>query len=236
MRAVLYSATRNLYQDLIVSMKSLLYHTKVDKVYCFIEDDELPYELPDFVKTINVTNQRWLIHNGANWVNNYSWMVLMRAIAFKFIDEPEVFSIDCDTIVRKDISAVFSTNISEYCFAAVQEDHTNLRTFYPYYNFGVSILNLEKIKQYGELIIDLINEAPFGCPEQDIMQIVCKGQIMPVKNIYNAGFCTGKYNEEDVHIRHYIGQHDKKTMYASDEYRKYLFMPWEEVLENKDKE
>ena len=228
-RAVLYTATRKLYQDMVVSMKSLIHHTKVDKVYCFIEDDVFPYPLPEFVKTINVSKQRWLVPNGANWNNLYSWIVMMRAIAFKFINEDKILSIDCDTIVMDDISEMFEADICDYYYAAVQEDHSNLRTFFPYFNFGVVLLNLKKIKEKGELIIDLLNEAPFGCPEQDVMLIVCKDHIMPIKNIYNAGFCTGNYNENEVKIRHYIGIDEKKKLYTTPEYRKYLFMPWEEV-------
>ena len=231
-RVVLYTATRKLYQDMIVSMKSLLNHTKVDKVYCFIEDDTFPYKLPEFVKTINVKRQKWLVSNGANWNNNYSWIILMRAIAFKFINEDKILSLDCDTIVHKDISEMFEADISDYYYAAAQEDHTNLRTFSPYFNFGVVLMNLTKIKEKGELIIDLLNEAQFMCPEQDVMLIACKNHIMPIKNIYNAGYCTCEYDINEVKIRHYIGLEEKKKMYESPEYRKYLFMQWEEVLKN----
>lgn len=229
-RAVLYTATRKLYQDMVVSMKSLLHHTNVDKVYCFIEDDSFPYELPEFVETINITKQEWLHPKGANMDNLYSYIVLMRAIAFKFIPEDKVLSLDCDTIVRKDVSALFDESIGDNYYAAVQEDHTNLRTVWPYFNFGVAILNLKEIKKHERLLIDLLNEAKFGCPEQDIMLLMFRDKIASLKSKFNSTYCTPKCNEEDIAIRHYVGHEKKELLYKSDEYRMYLYMPWEEVL------
>lgn len=40
MRTAVYSGTRNVYGDIETALKSLLYHTQVDKVYILAEDDE----------------------------------------------------------------------------------------------------------------------------------------------------------------------------------------------------
>ena len=56
MKAAVYCGTRNVYQDMIPSMKSLLIHSDVDKIYFLIEDDEFPYPLPPEVECINVSN------------------------------------------------------------------------------------------------------------------------------------------------------------------------------------
>lgn len=45
-RAAAYCGTRNLYQDMIPAIKSLLLNSNVDKIYLLIEDDEFPYPLP----------------------------------------------------------------------------------------------------------------------------------------------------------------------------------------------
>jgi len=42
---------------MIPSMKSLLIHSNVDKIYFLIEDDTFPYELPPEVECINVSEQ-----------------------------------------------------------------------------------------------------------------------------------------------------------------------------------
>ena len=41
MRAAVYSGTRNVYQDMLTSAKSLLIYSNVDKIYFLIEDDQL---------------------------------------------------------------------------------------------------------------------------------------------------------------------------------------------------
>ena len=56
MRAAVYCGTRNVYDDMIPSMKSLLIHSNVEKIYFLIEDDKFPYELPPEVECINVSN------------------------------------------------------------------------------------------------------------------------------------------------------------------------------------
>lgn len=55
MRAAIYSGTRNIYEKMLPSMKSLLMHSNVEKIYFLIEDDEFPYELPPEVECINVS-------------------------------------------------------------------------------------------------------------------------------------------------------------------------------------
>ena len=56
MRAAVYAGTRNIYENMIPSMKSLLIHSNVEKIYFLIEDDKFPYELPPEVECINVSN------------------------------------------------------------------------------------------------------------------------------------------------------------------------------------
>ena len=41
MKAAVYAGTRNVYEDMIPSMKSLLIHSDVNKVYFLIEDNRI---------------------------------------------------------------------------------------------------------------------------------------------------------------------------------------------------
>ena len=45
---VAYSGSKNLYPYINASLRSLLDHNKVEKVYLLIEDDEFPFELPKY--------------------------------------------------------------------------------------------------------------------------------------------------------------------------------------------
>ena len=70
MRAAVYCGTRNVYQDMIPSMKSLLIHSDVEKIYFLIEDNEFPYKLPPEVECITVSNQQWFtVDNCPNMKN-----------------------------------------------------------------------------------------------------------------------------------------------------------------------
>ena len=101
MKAAVYAGTRNVYEDMIPSMKSLLIHSDVDKIYFLIEDDEFPYELPSEVECINLNNQKWFLQDGPNMNARCSYMVLLRAAFTKlFPNLDKILIIDNDIIIN----------------------------------------------------------------------------------------------------------------------------------------
>ena len=78
-KAAVYSGTRNIYEKLLPSAKSLLMHSNVDKIYFLIEDDDFPYALPPEIECINIRNQTYFPIDGPNFNNVCTYMVLMRA-------------------------------------------------------------------------------------------------------------------------------------------------------------
>lgn len=229
MKNVLYAATRNLYQDVIVSMKSLLHHTDVDNLYLMIEDDQFMYDLPDFVKIINVSDQKYFTDKCANIGNRCTYMVLLRAVLSDFIDVDTILSIDYDTIVHQDISPLFDIDISDYYFAAVREPDKNWWAVPEYYNFGVAYLNLKKMAEIRNAALSLLNTSYFQCAEQDAMNILCRGRILDIPSKFNSNQFTAKCKPEDIVIAHYPGP-DKRGFHNSQIYADYLKMPWSEVL------
>ena len=77
-RAVVYCGTRNIYRDMIPSLKSLLTWRAADKVYLLIEDDAFPCELPEAVETINVSGQKWFTPDGPNYNSRVTYMDMIR--------------------------------------------------------------------------------------------------------------------------------------------------------------
>ena len=57
MKVAAYTGTRNLYDGMLASVKSLILHSDVDKIFLLIEDDEFPYELPKCVEVRNISDQ-----------------------------------------------------------------------------------------------------------------------------------------------------------------------------------
>ena len=127
MRAAVYSGTRNIYQKMLPSMKSLLMHSNVEKIYFLIEDDEFPYELPPEVECINVNQQTYFLPDSPNFKNVLSYMVLLRAVYTKMFPELDrVLSIDYDTIVNENISDLWELDLDNYYIAAVEEHDLTL--------------------------------------------------------------------------------------------------------------
>lgn len=232
MKCVVYAATRNLYQDMVICMKSLVEHTEVDRICCFIEDDRLPYPVPDFVRCVNVRNQPYIVKDSPNYNSEFTYIAMLRPLAYRYLDDDKVLSLDCDTIVRKDISGLFDIDISDHYFAAVKERSSEMKTVREYFNFGVAMLNMRKMEEIGELMTRLLNECGFRWPEQDLLNILCHGKILPLPAEYNACWHTGDFDEKNAAIRHYAG-FDKNGFRLSEEYGRYLMTPWEEITGRK---
>ena len=56
MRAAVYSGTRNVYNQMLTSAKSLLIHSNVEKIYFLIEDDKFSEPLPSEIECINISD------------------------------------------------------------------------------------------------------------------------------------------------------------------------------------
>ena len=133
MKAAAYCATRNLYHDLIPSIKSLLLHSDVEKIYLLIEDDDFPEYLPPECKCINVSQQKYFIPGGPNWNRKWTWMVLMRCALSKILppDLDRVLSLDADTIVEMDISDLWDLDLTGWYLAAAREPLKSTPPFQP---------------------------------------------------------------------------------------------------------
>ena len=198
-RCVVYGATRNVYTYLMPSVYSLLAHTDVDKVFLLVEDDELPFILPNKCEIINVSGQNIFPKNYDNW----TYMVLLRLVyANMFPNLKRILSLDIDTIVQKDISGIWEYDIGEYYLAAVPE--TYLRDINdPYYNMGCALFNLEKLRGDGlcSKFIDAYETHVYSFMEQDVINEVCKGDIYTLPNKFNSGLQYPPPKEK--HIIHY---------------------------------
>lgn len=190
MKAACYCGTRNLYQDMLPSVKSLLANSDVDKVYLLIEDDEFPYELPPKVETINVSGQTYFRKDSPNYRNGWTYMVLMRAALHRvFPNLDRILSLDCDTIVAKDISELWDLPIEDYYLAGAKEPWKSIGC--TYINCGVMLLNLKKLRDgKGDELIDALNTKHYAFNEQDCIAERCRGGIYVMSSDYNANNYT----------------------------------------------
>ena len=211
MKAACYCGTKNLYEDMIPAVKSLIANSDVDKVFLLIEDDDFPYQLPDFVETINVSNQTFFCKDGPNFNTPWTYMVLMRAALHRvFPNLDKILSLDVDTIVAKDISKLWDIPLDGYYLAGAKEPV--MSRYRTYINCGVMMLNLAKLRDSGkgDELIDALNVRRYLFNEQDCIAERCQGGILEIPSIYNANNYTEPTTQPKiVHfaaMRHYQNQ------------------------------
>ena len=218
MKTIVYSGTRNLYEQMYISLMSVMKFTADIKAYLLIEDDEFPYKLPENVETMNVSGQTFFRPDGANSRTKYSYMSLMRAALAKVLpNEDKVLSLDCDVLATEDISDVFTYDLDGYYFSASEEPaKSSINRLYT--NTGVCLYNLKKLRDDGKAdgVIEALNNKRYAFIEQDCFNELCQGHILRMDQKYNATNYTLRCDHPA--IIHYAGARDW-TMQPL--YRKY---------------
>ena len=205
-RVAVYAGTRRVYEMMTCAAKSILAHTRMDRVWFLIEDDEFPEELPDVISTLNVSGQSWFDPNGPNYNSRWTYMTLIRlALPEIFADESRVLWLDIDTIVEDDIGDLFDIDMAGSYVAMVREPK---RCSFPfrYFNAGVCLMDLDAIRADGiwQKWIRLVNTEPFTAPDQDAINLICQGEILELPPEYNTAGVITQDTDEPL-IRHYAG-------------------------------
>ena len=226
-RVVAYIGNRKYYPMLVTAAKSLLSHSQVDHIYFFIEDDSFPEPLPPCISCVNVSNQSFFASDGPNISHYYSYMTAMRtALPFLLPDIDRVLLLDPDTIVVDDFSNIWNYDTSNFYFAAIQETRHNDHTLHPYYNAGVMLINLSKLRSDGmaERIIHDINHNKHKHLEQDTLNFLCHDSILDLPSAYNASFVSNPCRYPK--IMHFLSQAKRFLPEAS---KPYESLPWDNI-------
>lgn len=227
MKAACYVMTRNVYEWTVPSVKALLSFSDVDRIYLLTEDDEIGYSVPECVEIRNVSNQEYFTRDGPNWASPWSWMVLMRvAYPLVFPDLDRILSIDQDAVCCGDVCELWEQPVRDMYYAGVTEKQLS-SPGKPYFNAGVMLHNLEKLRKDGmpERMIRELNKNQHRFPEQDVINRMCAGKIYNLPSEYNANRYCG--TERGVRIRHYAAE---GNWYRYPEVQKWLDVPWETCL------
>lgn len=232
MKVAAYSGTRNVYYKMIPAIKSLLMNSHVDQIYLLIEDDIFPYELPDKVQCINISNQQWFKKETCmNWYDGWGgYMVLIRSVYSKIFPElDKILSLDIDTIVTENIDELWDIDISNYYIAGVR-DTPEFNKNGLYINGGVLLCNLKKIREdkMDEKMIFRLNHYREEYAEQDTLNKVYKNHILELPTEYNSHPLFMNYNPNKRKIYHYAGI--RNYFFVEPIVRYYLNLKWEEIL------
>ena len=214
-RVAVYMGTRNVYRQMTAACKSLMCHTKVDRVWFLIEDDEFPEELPDVIRCKNISGQTWFPPGSPNYEQHWTYTCLLPIVYAEILpEEHRVLRLDCDTYVQKDISELFDMDLEDNYTAMVEEP---VRSVFPfrYFNAGVCLMDLDKFRRSGIIpkMVRMANSMILTALDQDAINVFCQGEIKKIPPEWNdAGHIT-EYTE-DPYIIHYAGT--RKSMMQKD--------------------
>lgn len=150
---IVYAMTRNVYEWIIPSIRSLHNMNPNATVYILCEDDSLPFDLPIPATIINVSGQTYFPMNSVNYNNPYTYINLLKVCYADYLPCEKVIHLDLDTIVCEDLQPMWNTDMSGKWVAAVPEkpDCWKPEGWKPfgekYYNMGVALINLEQMRK-----------------------------------------------------------------------------------------
>lgn len=176
-------------------------------------------DLIDKMKKLNIPTYR----------GSYSANIRLFVSEFIPNEVDKLLYLDADTVVVGDIEKMFNQFSNKYAIAmaydSVGEGHKNdlgLESSEGYYNSGVILFNMHKWREYGytELIIEHVKKvrAQYPSPDQDLLNIVVRGNIETLPPEYNYQPFHDAYTNF-LYYRYY-GQteyySDKEINYARD--------------------
>lgn len=228
-KVAVYTGSRNIYSDMVMSAKSLTAFSDVDKIYFLIEDDIFPEELPDHIETINMSGQQYFDPWGPNMTTNFTYFAMLRAaLGDIFNDYDRILSLDCDTVCVRDVSHLWELPIDDYYFSASIEPHRSTCGLI-YTNVGVCLMNLDKLRtnEKTDEFIDVLNRQKFTFVDQDVMNYLCQGYIYEMNSEYNANNFTKPC--QNPRIIHFAGmKRDNWLRHPKAKY--YNEISWDDIF------
>lgn len=205
------AVTRNWYIYMATNLYALFKYNKIKKVYMFIEDDEISYLKDERIEFINVNKlPEYIKETSPNYKTFFTKMTFARCYFTKVLKDDKIIYIDADAIVVDNINNLWNLKLGNNVIAGVHEGgewdaYLGQEGFDDtYINSGVLLMDLKKLREekLDDKILEIINTEWHNLPDQDAINLVCKGRIKHISNIYNSTDTTGY--RDDAKIIHYI--------------------------------
>lgn len=232
MRHAAYCGTREIYDDMEMSAKSLVANGGIDKVHFLIEDEAFPRPLPEIVTCHDVSGQTFFPQGGPNMGSHYTYMAMMRiALCHVLPSVDKVLSLDADTIITSDLSEMWEWPMDD-CYLAATPEWSRSEHGLQYCNFGVVLYNLDKMRDgKADECIEVLNRRRYPWVEQDVGSYLCQGRIFEMPSEFNSNWWTDKgQGRRRAAIVHYAGI-KRSDWHRKPLARRYQKMTWDEVME-----
>ena len=211
---VVYFGSREIYGDFETAILSLLTFNPEARVWTLTEDPDPFYDLP----VRNIVWHAEKFFNETNLRTKWKQFGPIRAAFSRVLPLDRVISIDCDTIVRGDISPLWNMDLQGCHVAMVREESMSRYLGRPYYNNGICVMDLKRIRADGadERMIGELNARWHTYVGQDVMQMFLR--ILDIDSRWNASKFTAPC--EDPVIVHYADRTDWRELEEVRQYRR----------------
>ena len=190
---IVYALTKNVYDWILPSLKSLAKHNPNARVFILAEDDELPFDLPIEAEIINISNQEYVPTISDHRSEAFGGYINHLKIWYSdILPVNKVIHLDIDTIICDKLDELWKTDVSGKWFAAVPESQTWYRPFGDkYYNMGVVLFNLSQIRKdkMQQTMTDFLLDTKQPFADQNAWNKFGKGADLNLR--YNESIVTG---------------------------------------------
>ena len=242
MISILYGGNSGAFDGMMISLISLVKHTK-EPIDVYILTMDLTDKNPAFapicedqrafldkickeengessVTLIDVGDlYRERLFSSPNAETSYTPYTLLRLLACESPSLPKkILYLDTDTVINKDISELWNTDVDDYEFAASLDYYGKIFMGYKYVNAGVLLLNLDMIRKTGlfDRAIDLLNKKKIFLPDQTALNRLVKKKLV----------LNTKYNEQKHFKDGTVIQHFAKTIIWFPYFHTRNIKPW----------
>ena len=224
---IVYATDHNFVFMCAVSIASLLEHKnkKDNYIIHILSDGSIDEEDRTLFSILenHYYNATIMIHGFSNeeldkacFVNSYyNKMTLYRLLLPSILEDiDKCVYLDSDTLVCGDIAELFSIGLNDFYLAAVRDSDIEKVVYYnkgnldlkDYFNAGVLVLNLDKLRKDGmeEKFLKSVGEK-WQFNDQDILNKLCENKVKFLDVRYNQFSYSVNDNNQPI-IMHYLGE------------------------------
>ena len=127
--------------------------------------------------------------------------------------------LDCDIVVRGDISKLYNTKINNNLLGAISDQfvcyYTKVHDYIKnglgfdkitnYFNAGILVMNLKQLRNFNfeTKFAELLQKYKFIVQDQDYLNIICKDKIHYIDESWNTQPCQENIKLENINLIHY---------------------------------
>lgn len=169
-----------------------------------------------FVRCVNVIPQVKNLRDYSH--SHYSVEMYYRILIPEILKQyDKVVYLDCDLVLNTDVANLFNIDLKNNIVAAVINDITSgyMKTYLDqtldipeneYFNSGVLLINTKEFRNNDikNQCFEFLNKfQKLMCPDQDILNLSCRGKVLYLDKIWNFQVGSGGYSLNEKYLNQY---------------------------------